>query len=1114
MMNSHIETVIPNVPLSVSVSYIIGSGTSVLVSITPSGSGPTPTSYIISYKLTSSSSYLGSATAIDVNYVLTGLTINTGYSLIVQSALGGQCSNPTSPVTFTTPGEGGPSGSGGGGSSSGGYTPIGPTTPDSIGTNPSYHFLVMMGQSNMGGGATYGAVDPILDPVDPDILQFCTNYNSPSSLIYVQSGQPVDFNVTYSTSGATVNASSSNLPSLAYGAQAIQAMHPLFVYGIQGNVLVNGTLPVFNPMINIAKEFKTTLTDRKKIMIIHSATGGSSLAGSGPPTQNNLLSPGNNGAWLSPGTLLANTLTLVQAALTKYPNSTIDGMFYIQGETDGGRGCTLTTYQTQITTLINTLRSTFNIPKCPFVFGSMNHGNTWFTTQGYGFSMVDQAQQNIPYLIPYTSYTKGPSTPTGAGVVHYDALGIRQIAADMVRIGFINSINNTSPSQNAPFTDAYPGVSYLPFSGAIISVTQTGSNIVTVLEPCISANLPVNHILYFNGVQQATLVSSLQPNISGSTDLNAITLTFPASQLTNGTYNVTYVGYNGPSGTYVYAGTVGSTYSNGSTVTFTYSGGGGSAPANVTSLANGTVTTTTIPLTWTNASGASSYNINYRTPPGSGSYTLSNTVSSTPGTVTGLTSSTAYDVQVVSVNGSGSSSGAVLTNITTASAGVTPPGNVSGFAQGATTSSSIVVSWVPPSTGGTPTSYTMNIRFPSGSGSYTFSGNVSFGTNTYTYSSLSASTGYDLQILATNSGGSSSGVAIINAMTSAPAAPANVTSLTAGTPTSSTIPLTWTNASGATSYNINYRTPPGSGSYTLSNSVSSTPGTVTGLASSTAYDVQVVSVNSGGSSSGAVLSSISTAAVTYMLDTYGTNVLAAYSLRKLYTSSTNAIRVTNGTSTVDIGFDSSGNLNTAALLSGTNQILTWYDQSPAAKNMTVTGSNNITVVNNVYSGKAGMHFIDPTTSPNCLQSSGNITIPSNIMSIGMVNGLDTTTSGSFIASNGIFPFLGFNQLNYDGQANYIGVFTQAVSTYSQRLAITSPTSGRFYQDGVVIPLTLNLGSDPSIPTGIIFNSIGGIPGVNDHNYAGFQAEVIFWSSDQTANQSPIAANQKAYWNTP
>ncbi|MGW7365321.1 chitinase [Streptomyces sp. NPDC054841] len=71
-----------------------------------------------------------------------------------------------------------------------------------------------------------------------------------------------------------------------------------------------------------------------------------------------------------------------------------------------------------------------------------------------------------------------------------------------------------------------------------------------------------------------------------------------------------------------------------------------------------------------------------------------------------------------------------------------------------------------------------------------------------------------------------------------PAAPAG---LTAGTPTSSTVPLSWSPVSGATGYNVHRN-----GSKVLS--VTGTSATVTGLAATTSYTFQVTATNSAGES--------------------------------------------------------------------------------------------------------------------------------------------------------------------------------------------------------------------------------------------------------------------------
>ena len=82
------------------------------------------------------------------------------------------------------------------------------------------------------------------------------------------------------------------------------------------------------------------------------------------------------------------------------------------------------------------------------------------------------------------------------------------------------------------------------------------------------------------------------------------------------------------------------------------------------------------------------------------------------------------------------------------------------------------------------------------------------------------------------------------------------------------------------------------------------------------------------------------AAQTFLLDEYGTDIVLAYSLRKLsstYAGDAIRVRESSGNTEADIGFDSNGNLDESALLShvGSNNgfIVTWYDQSGQGGNV-------------------------------------------------------------------------------------------------------------------------------------------------------------------------------------
>ena len=123
-----------------------------------------------------------------------------------------------------------------------------------------------------------------------------------------------------------------------------------------------------------------------------------------------------------------------------------------------------------------------------------------------------------------------------------------------------------------------------------------------------------------------------------------------------------------PSTSYDFAVTPSNTYGSGSntiqTQILNVASSGGSAPAAVTDLTVGTITTTSIALSWTSVSNVS-YLILYQTM-GSGSWSLYSQTSQTTGTVTisNLTSAVTYDFQILALNSYGTTTNTV-SNITT-----------------------------------------------------------------------------------------------------------------------------------------------------------------------------------------------------------------------------------------------------------------------------------------------------------------------------------------------------------------------------------------------------------------------------------------------------------------
>ena len=281
------------------------------------------------------------------------------------------------------------------------------------------------------------------------------------------------------------------------------------------------------------------------------------------------------------------------------------------------------------------------------------------------------------------------------------------------------------------------------------------------------------------------------------------------------------------------------------------------------SLAVGTVTTTTVSLTWTApttspSSGViASYTVLQAAYSGScGSYSTSYTGASEPYTVTGLTSGSSYCFEVEAVDSGGSSAASsALTDIVTITSAPTA------LAQSTTTTTSISLTWTAPTTSpssGVISSYTVLQATYSGSCS-SYSTTYTGASEPYAVTGLTAGNAYCFEVEAIDSGGTSAASTALTDVATVSSAP---TSLTASSVTTSTIPLSWTNPSGTLTGDIVLQaTDTGScGSYSSIYSPGSvfTTYTVTGLTSGDEYCYEVEATTSGGSSAPSIAVTIAT----------------------------------------------------------------------------------------------------------------------------------------------------------------------------------------------------------------------------------------------------------------
>ena len=246
-------------------------------------------------------------------------------------------------------------------------------------------------------------------------------------------------------------------------------------------------------------------------------------------------------------------------------------------------------------------------------------------------------------------------------------------------------------------------------------------------------------------------------------------------------------------------------------------------PNSVTNLSLGNQQITTVDLAWTPAYGATGYTIT--TTPATTSQTTSNPTY----TFTGLNGGTLYTFTVVATNSFGTGDSATSSSI------LTRPAAVTGLTPSNYSLTTVDMSW---SAATGATSYIITTTPATTTQSTT-------GTS-ITKTGLTAGTSYVVNIQSVNASGNGGTASSVSFFT----LPLAVTNLTPSNPQITTADLTWTAATGATSYKIT--TTPVSTTQTTSG----TSFTKTGLVGGTTYTFTVTSVNSSGEG-GSVISSAS-----------------------------------------------------------------------------------------------------------------------------------------------------------------------------------------------------------------------------------------------------------------
>ena len=256
----------------------------------------------------------------------------------------------------------------------------------------------------------------------------------------------------------------------------------------------------------------------------------------------------------------------------------------------------------------------------------------------------------------------------------------------------------------------------------------------------------------------------------------------------------------------------------------------------------GSITTTSITLSWNASTGATSYTYYFATSTSGLAGSAVTGHGSTSVTISGLQTNQRYYAAVAAVNPSGTGALTAVLNAYTKVGTPTSPT----FTPNAGVPTSAPLSWTAPSNGNAPSSY--YVRFgtyssdPDHAANNSLSPNNVGNTTSHTITGLTAGNTYYFWVKAVGDGSDSDYTNRLTVLL-IPGPPSNQ----AITPNSSTqVTLSWTGGNGASSYNYWFGTSATYTSNTKTNGETSTSVVKTGLSPNTRYYLRVESVNSTG----------------------------------------------------------------------------------------------------------------------------------------------------------------------------------------------------------------------------------------------------------------------------
>jgi hypothetical protein len=406
----------------------------------------------------------------------------------------------------------------------------------------------------------------------------------------------------------------------AYMGKVIPGFDPLFHHQASTGV---------GHAVTFAKQYLRTIPRNREVLLVpcaHGATGFTTSSLSSPPAG---FSADTGGSW-DPANgsggvdLYGFAIQQANAAIALSPNNRIVAILWLQGEADAN-ALTQAQYSAKLDALIAGFRSSITgASNVPFVCSQMvPEGLVTYPTR----ANINAAHVDTPKRVLRTGFAYGPSGYNHGNAVvdtHYEAAGQRLVGPEAYKAFNRARLNVLGAAPIAPTS---------------VTLAQSGASVTaTWVRPY--------------GRYTAWLVE-YKVNAGAWTTLSTTTVEKSAS-ITSATYGDTVtvrVSTINEQGT--------SSPASSSPMTLV------AIPAQVTGLAAGTATGSTMPLTWSAVSGAASYLVEYKAH-ASSTWLTSGTVTAAAATVIGLFPSTSYDFRVTAANAAGSGTTSATATASTA----------------------------------------------------------------------------------------------------------------------------------------------------------------------------------------------------------------------------------------------------------------------------------------------------------------------------------------------------------------------------------------------------------------------------------------------------------------